>query len=49
MDRVNYYTKIVIDAVVTRLSMDDYFDSFSNKEEAINVHKSQKIIIKWRI
>ena len=50
LDRVNYYPKIVIDAVLTRFYMDNYLDLFSNKQEAINVSaKVKTIIVKRRI
>ena len=44
-DRVNYYPKRIIDAVLTRFHMDDYLDSFSNKEEAINVSTKVKQLL----
>ena len=45
LDRVNYYPKRIIDAVLTRYYLDDYFDSFSNKEEAINVSTKVKQLL----
>ena len=48
LDRVNYYPKRVIDAVLTRFYMDDYLDSFSNKEEAINVSTKVKQLLSNR-
>ena len=48
LDRVKYYPKRVIDAVLTRFYMDDYLDSFSNKEEVINMSTKVKQLLSNR-
>ena len=45
LNSVNYYTKRVIDAVLTRCYMDDYLHLFSNKEEVINVSAKAKQLL----
>ena len=48
LNRVNYYPKRVIDAVLTRFYIDDYLDLFSNKDEAINVSTKVKQLLSNR-
>ena len=45
LDKVNYYPKRVIDAVLRRFYMNDYLDSFSNKEVAINMSTKVKQLL----